>query len=179
MTRWPLVLAVILTIVLPVTGGEDDARAAKRKLRPFTKTDTVAQSGGNYTETQGAGITPAGDPFTFEKVARIRRLTHISITATINDLDAGPGEDEEDQLTLALGGIDTGISLNGFRDDNTDTLTIRGAPENRAQIIAALKADGELAATITDTVPGSNGFSVPATADTTLVLEGKLKRKKR
>lgn len=78
------------------------------------------------------------------------------------------------RLLLALDGIDTGIALNGFPGDNAEaTLTVRGAPASRGAILAALKADGTLAATVIDTTDEGNFIEVPADADTTLVLTGK------
>jgi hypothetical protein len=53
-------------------------------------------------------------------------------------------------------------------------------PANKSQILAALKADGQLAATIiVATVPTGNQVVVPADFDTTLVLKGKQKGKRR
>ncbi|MGH2613908.1 MAG: hypothetical protein ACRDJC_01610 [Thermomicrobiales bacterium] len=178
-SKMRIVLALAIGLAIVVTAVESDERANAAKLKKFTKTDTVPQSGDSGVQANGARITSADDPFTFEKVAKIRRLTEITITATLSDADAGPGDPDENQLTLALDGIDTGILLNGFRDDSTDTLTISGVPDNKSQILAALKTDGELAATIVDASPDDNGLAVPATFDTILVLEGKQKRKKR
>ena len=173
------------TLASPRPSRTGDSAEAKAKLKNFTKTDTVAQSDASNDVTQLALITAEDAPFTFEKFARIRGLAEITFTATIDDGDTGTGEIDENDLTLALDGIDTGLLLNGFRNGATDTQTVSGAPINEAQILAALKADGELAATFVDAdVDGTNGnnfLDVPGEFDTTLVLAGKQagKHKKR
>lgn len=181
MTRFLLALALGLTIALPAIPSDDGASAAKRKLKTFSRTDPVGQSDASNDVTQVAEITPADNPFSFTNVQRIRKLQQITFTATIDDGDTGPGEIDEDDLTLALDGIDTGILLNGFRGDETDTQTVSGVPINQSQILAALKADGELAAAFVDDdvdgVNGNNFLDVPGEFDTTLVLEGKKKGK--
>ena len=154
----------------------DDAHAKKR-LQSVTRTDAVAQSGDGPIAVQDATIT--GEPFTFGKAGKLRRLQRLTITATLDDAETGPGESDENLLHLALDGIDTGIALNGFRENEVDTRTISGVPDNKPQILAALKVDGQLEATIVATVPTGNQVVVPAEFDTTLVLKGKQKRKKR
>ena len=177
MTRFLLALALAVAVTVPSLQNTDHAVVAKSKLKTFSKTDTVAQSDASNDVTQVATITPEDDPFTFEKFGKIRSLAEITFTATIDDGDTGLGEIDENDLTLALDGIDTGLLLNGFRDGETDTQTVSGAPINEAQILAALKADGELAATFVDAdVDGTNGnnfLDVPGEFNTTLVLVGK------
>jgi hypothetical protein len=174
-----LLLAGAISLALLVSNlnvGED--AQAKKRLQTVTRTDTVAQSGDGPIAVQDAAIT--GEPFTFGKAGKLRRLQRLSITLTLDDAETGPGESEEDLLHLALDGIDTGIVLNGFRESEVDTRTISGVPENKAQILAELKADGQLEATIlVTTIPTGNQVVVPADFDTTLVLKGKQKRKRR
>lgn len=183
MTRFLLAIALGLVLALPAIPSDDGASAAKRKLKTFTRSDTVGQSDASNDVTQVAEITPADDPFSFDKVKRVRKLQKITFTATIDDGDSGPGEIDEDDLTLALDGIDTGILLNGFRGNETDTQTVSGVPINQNQILAALKVDGELAAAFVDDdvdgVNGNNFLDVPGEFDTTLVLEGQRKGKNR
>lgn len=178
--RLLLALSVGLAVALPVVPYAD-LLVAKAKLKPYTRTDTVAQSDASNDTTQVATITPAANPFTFAGIGKIRTLARITFTATIDDGDTGPGEIDENDLTLALDGIDTGILLNGFRDNETDTQTVSGVPINQSQILAALKADGELAAAFVDDdvdgVNGNNFLDVPGTFDTTLILEGKQRGK--
>jgi hypothetical protein len=178
MVRFLLALALGLTFAWPVVPSEDDASAAKRKLKSFTKTDTVAQSGATSVQAENAAITDPGNPFVFAKVGKIRRLDRIFLTATIDDGSTAPGNQDENQLSLVLDGIDTGLLLNGFGSD-LDTRTTGGVPDNAQQILSALKADGELVATIDDATPGNNQLTIPATSDTTLVLKGKQKGKKK
>jgi hypothetical protein len=171
-----LVGAICLALLVPTLHGGDDAHAKKR-LQTVTRTDTVAQSGDGPLPAQDAAIS--GEPFTFGKAGKLRRLQRLTITATLDDAETGPGESDENLLHLALDGIDTGIVLNGFRENEVDTRTISGVPDNKARILAELKADGQLAATIVRPAgPTGNQVVVPADFDTTLVLKGKQKRKR-
>lgn len=183
MMRGLLLLVLGLSVVLTPIQSDDGVSAAKSKRQNFVKTDTVAQSDASNDITQVAAITSEDAPFSFEKVAKMRRLERITFTATIDDGDTGPGDIDENDLTLALDGIDTGIVLNGFRNNETDTQTVSGAPINQSQILAALKADGVLAAAFVDDdvdgVNGNNFLDVPGEFNTTLALKGKQKGKKR
>lgn len=171
--RLVLVLSILLGGVSLAVG--DDAEAGKRKrLRNFVKTDTVQQSGDGDPSSGNVEISPAADPFAFQQVNRIRKIEKLSITVTLDDAETEPGDNDVNQLILALDGIDTGIALNGFRSGGEpETNTISGVPANRRQILAALKADGHLAATIIDRDPGDNGVSVPATFQAQLKIKGK------
>ena len=171
MTRALLALLLILSVV--AAAAADDAAAAKRRLRRVAKTDVAAQAGDGRVSADGAAITAAADPFAFQKVGRLRELRRVTIRLTIDDGDTGPGDGDEGDLVLALDGVDTGIALDGFDDDDTDTRTISGTPANAGRILAALQDDGELAASIIDWTPGDNNLSVPADFEATLTLEGK------
>jgi hypothetical protein len=157
---------------------QDEMSAEARRLKNFTKTSTKAQSGfsGFTALNNNPPITATNNPYTFSKTGKIARLNHVTITATIFDGNTGPGEFDENNLFLALDGINTGIALNGFRGGTTDTLTISGKPNNSGAIRNALKADQQLAATIIDTDPGDNFVSIPATAQTTLQIKGKIRK---
>lgn len=175
--RFLVVGAISLALLISNVSVDDDV-LAKKRLRTVTRTDTVTQSGDGPIDVQYATIS--GEPFTFGKAGKLHRLQRLTITATLDDAETGPGESDENLLHLALDGIDTGFVLNGFRENEVDTRTIGGVPNNKAQILAALKADGQLEATIVvATVPTGNQVAVPADFDTTLVLEGKQKGKKR
>lgn len=120
--------------------------------------------------TLGAPINNQSDPFTFSNTPKITSLSQISITLRLR------GENNNfnsNDLTLALDGIDTGIRLSGF-DTNGQTLTFTGSPGNAAQILAALKQDGQLQATIVDS--DSNRVSIPTNTNTTLVIQGKVQK---
>jgi hypothetical protein len=170
-------LLLALIFVLPVTlisaGSEPAARA---KLKKFTKSSSVNQAQSDADPPAFLITDPAG-PFTFRKVNKIRKLTNISITLTLEDGDTGPGDSDENQLTLALDGINTGILLNGFDSGQTDTLTLSGAPLNEAAIRSALKADGRLAATIFKADADNNGIIGSSASITTLVIQGKQKKR--
>jgi hypothetical protein len=174
MTRVVLLVAVIgLGLLASALPGDDAAEAARKRPRNVARTDTVVQS--DYFNADVEYATISGDPFAFAKVGKIVRLTRITITATIVDGETGPGQSDENELTLELDGIDTGIKLNGFPDSQTVTRTVSGVPANREQILAALKADGKLEATIHDSAADGNYVSVPAAFSTTLTIKGKQK----
>jgi hypothetical protein len=167
-----------LALVLPVAQLEDGADAAG-KLKRVTRTSRVAQSGDGDFAIQ-ASITGPDAPFAFSRVGKIRQLETIAITLTLKDGNTAPGDFDEGNLLLALDGIDTGIVLNGFPGANAEaTLTFRGAPASRGAILAALKADGKLAATVIDKTDEGNFIEVPSQFDTTLVLTGKQKSRRR
>jgi hypothetical protein len=158
--------------------SQDEVSTQERRLRNFTKTRTTAQSGfAGFTQP---GINPPisapSSPYTFSKTRKVVRLNSVTITATMDDADTAPGDQDANNLFLALDDIDTGIALNGFRSGVADTLTISGRPNNSGAILNALKSDNRLAASIIDTDPGDNGLSIPATAQTTLQIKGKIRR---
>jgi hypothetical protein len=174
MTR-VVMLVVIIGLGLLASGlpGDDAAEAARRRLRNVARTDTVVQS--DYFNADADDATISGERFAFAKVGKIDRLTRITITATIDDGESGPGQSDENELTLELDGIDSGLKLNGFGDSQTVTRTISGAPANGKKILAALKKDGKLEATIRDAEADGNYVSVPASFNTTLTIKGKQK----
>ena len=169
-----LLLALGLALILALAGEPGLA-----KLKRATKSSTVAQSG-EATGADGARINAPGAPFTFANVGKLRRLTKVTITLTVQDGETGPGDEDVDDLTLVLNGIDTGIALNGFPTGQIPTRTISGSPQRAAEILASLKAnDGAVNATIRDADdPGDNSVGIPAAEDTTLVLEGKQRKKR-
>ena len=174
-----LLLALILILPLTLVGAESEL-AARAKLKTFTKTSTANQAQSDADPPAFLVTDPAG-PFTFRKVSKIRKLTNLTITLTLDDGDTGSGETDENQLTLALDGIDTGILLNGFNSGEIETLAFSGVPRNEAALRAALKADGQLAATIFKADDDNNGILGSSANTTTLVIQGKqkVKQKKR
>ncbi|MCA1718314.1 MAG: hypothetical protein LC781_16325 [Actinobacteria bacterium] len=149
-----LLLALVLALAVSMAAFSGEAEAKKKKTKPFTQTRTVLQSGQTLVNANGADITGATS-YTFSKTSKMRSLKKVTITATIFDGDTGPGSPQEPDhgdLTLRLDGVDTGIKLNGFRDNQTNTQTITGAldPGKATQILALLKQDGQLKATIKD-----------------------------
>ena len=102
-------------------------------------------------------------------------IDSITITLTIYDGDTQPGGFDEGDLTLGLDGLDTGLVLNGFPNENTVELTITGL-NGAPGLLAALRADNMLIGTIIDAdqVGGSpdNYLGFPQEALTTLTLEG-------
>lgn len=180
-TSWRLFLLVLMvglaaSLSMAFAGDAQAKKKKKKKAKNFAKTSLVVQSGDANVQTENAKITAPNSPFSFANTNKFVSLSRISITATIEDGDSGPGEFAENDLTLALDGIDTGIKLNGYRNDETDTRTNSGVPANAAQILAALKADGKLEASIIDADAGNNNeVSIPANFQTQLEIRGKQK----
>jgi hypothetical protein len=137
----------------------------------FTLTSTVAQSG----HTGYAVIFPITGEATFNYTAQnylsLTSIDSLSITLKIFDGDTAPGDFDFNDLVLELDGVDTGITLNGFRNEHTDDLTITGSPLNTAALLAALHADGRLVAKMLDLTPEDNNLSLTSSFQTTLVLE--------
>src|SRR5688572_26489919 len=105
-----LLLALILVLPLTLVGVGRD-RSTEAALVTFTKTSSVAQAQQEFVEAEDFLITDPAGPFTFQKVGTIRKLTRITITVTLFGADTGPGQLDENDLTLELDGIDTGIKL--------------------------------------------------------------------
>jgi hypothetical protein len=157
--------------------SSDVSVAAKRKN--FTKSSTKPQSGVTLSPNNAAGarITAADNPYSFSNTRKIASLKRVTITATIFDGNTGSGDSDENDLFLQLDNINTGIALNGFRGNVTDTRTINGIPNHRRALKAALKADGQLAARIIDADPNDpNSLAIPSTFETTLRIKGTLTR---
>ena len=143
----------------------DDARQSGFSGDVFGPTPP-ANGGATAPINADGTTTQAADPFTFTGIGSFTSIDSISITLTIFDGNTGPGEADENALTLALDGIDTGIALNGFLGGEEITLTITGTPMNAAAILAALQADGQLNARIFDStgtiITDQNDLTVPA-----------------
>jgi hypothetical protein len=111
-----LVLAVALSVAVAVSVtfvGEAEAQKKKKKLKSFHVTSTVAQS--SFDGTVPPRVPLTGSSYTYSDTNEFVSLDSTRIILTIDDGDTGPGEFDENQLTLGLDGIDTGIKLNGFR----------------------------------------------------------------
>jgi hypothetical protein len=166
--RRPSFLAVIALSLAAVVAFTGDALAKAQTL-----TDTVPQSDfADFITAEGAPLT-GPDPYTFgNEVQACESIDSITVTLTLFDGDTGRGPFDTDRndLTLGLDGIDTGIALNGFPDSETVTNTLTGVPKHMAQILAALKEDGQLVGSVIDRKPDSNFVGIPATFDTTLEI---------
>jgi hypothetical protein len=152
---------------------------AAARIKKFTKSSTVPQSGVTASPNNAAGarITAAGNPYSFSNTRTIASIRQVTITATINDGSTGPGNSDVNDLFLQLDGINTGIVLNNFRTGQTDTRSISGVPNQRRALKAVLKADGQLEARIFDADPNDpNALSIPDNVQTTLRIKGTLTR---
>jgi hypothetical protein len=171
-----LVLMLVVVDALPAGAAPPGKR--------FTKSSTVPQSGvtrppsGSPNNAAGARITAANNPYSFSNTRRIASIKRVTIRATILDGDTeSPGGSDENNLFLELDNINTGIALNRFRNDETDTRTISGIPNQKGALKRALKSDGKLAARIIDATPNdTNGVGIPASFETTLRIRGTLTR---
>lgn len=147
------------------------------KPKTYVKVARAAQSG----QRAGAhlvAITSPAAPFAFAKAAKLASIDRLALTLTLDEADTAPGGTDAGELFLALDGFNTGIPLDGFRDMQTDTRTVSGAPANADAILKALQADGKLVATIIDLQPNDNILEAPANAEATLELRGSLRAKK-
>ena len=177
MIRIALALVMILPMALVAGAGDPGARAGKN-TKNVTRTSIVDQANQTDVEAEDFQITSANTPYSFQKVEKLRKIKNLRITLTLDDGDTGQGDNDENELTLALDGIDTGLLLNGFRTSEEDTRTVSGKPDNEAQLRAALKDDGEWDATIIDSDPTDTNTIDGSSADqTTLVIKAKQKKK--
>jgi hypothetical protein len=143
-----------------------------------TISSLVPQSGYAGSDAASVPLTDVSAPydFTLQGYAALTSLDNVTVMLTLNNGQTGVGQLDENNLTLGLDGIDTGIKLNGFLGNQIVTLTLSGAPNNAAAILAALQADGKLVGSIIDANPGNNGFvGVTGVVDTSLDLTGSVR----
>ena len=173
----PLLLALLLIVPVTLLAGGSDGIQAGKKTKHVAKTSIVDQANQEDVQAEEFQITAASAPFTFQKVKKLRKIKEIRITLSLEDADTGQGDSFENNLTLGLDGIDTGLHLNGFRDSVDDTRTISGKPDNAADLLAALKDDGAWQATIIDADPSPSNEVTGSSGDqATLVLKAKQKK---
>jgi hypothetical protein len=157
---------------LLLAGSAGSASAAQ-----LTISSLVPQSGYAGSDAALVPLTAIAQPYDFaaQGYANLTSIDSISVMLTVNNGMSGVGEVDENNLTLALDGIDTGIKLNGFLGNQLVTLTLSGAPNNGAAILAALQADGQLVGSIIDAAPGNNAFvGLTGVLDTALDITGTL-----
>jgi hypothetical protein len=144
------------------------------KVSAATITSTVRQSGWSGTTALPFPLTRPSTPYDFSSqlFANLTSIDSITVTLSMVDGDTGPGEGDFNELTLGLDGIDTGLLLNGFRDNQFDTLTFSGVPQNAAAILSALQNDGRLVGTVIDSRPNDNSIVLPDDYTTTLQIQG-------
>ena len=152
-----------------VAGVADRASAAQ-----LTIDSVVPQSG--FLGTTGASNPLTGTPYDYtgQGYNNLTSIDSISITLTMSDGKTGVGELDRNNLTLGLDGFDTGIKLNDFMAGNIVTLTLSGPIANASQILAALKADGQLVGSVLDATPGDSMIGLSARLDTELGITGTL-----
>ena len=166
-----VVLVALAVAAVLAMASSGDAQAKKKKANSYTKTSTVFQQRVYGEITQETN--PLTDtPYTFGGTGKIRTINKVSDTLT-----AAVQFPDDPGLVLGLDGIDTGIPITGLSNNprNSTSLTVTGSPQNAAQIVQALKQDGQLVGTIIDRTPGDNIIFVEGGRDTTLTIKGKLK----
>lgn len=133
-------------------------------------TSTAPQSG--FSGFSSSPFPLATFNYTPAQVSSLATIDQIAITLQIRDGDTASGNFDFNDLTLYLDGINTGIRLNGFPNNNTVTLTVGPLNNiNGAALLAALQ-DGVFIATAVDADPNDNDFGVPSTFRATLSLTG-------
>jgi hypothetical protein len=145
---------------------------------PLTISSTVSESG--FTGDQNAPsyplTLPTGYDFTGQNANTLTTIDSLTVTLSVVDGDTGPGDFDENNLTLGLDGIDTGIKLNGFLNNQIVTLDLTGNPALAGALLAALQADNKLVGTVIDATPGNapqgDLIGFPRTLDTTLSITG-------
>lgn len=152
---------------------------------PLTISSTVPQSGAN--RTIGNGPLPvtgsSGYDFNGQAFSSLQSLDSVAVTLTLRDADSATGQLDFNKLTLGLDGVNTGILLNGFRDNQTDTQTITDVPRDPVTrlpnsatanaVLSALQADGRLVGSIFSTDrPSNNQIDIASNFNTTLSITG-------
>lgn len=150
--------------------------AASASAGTANLTSTVPESG--FVGPQIGGTYPlTGSPYSFagQGVAfgDIQSIDSLTVTLQVSDGDSAPGDFDFNNLFLTLDGLNTGLALNGFPNNNNLSLTLSQLPSTlQASLIAAL-ADGQLVGGVLDTdadVVAGDVISFPRLVDTTLDL---------
>lgn len=118
--------------------------------------------------------------FDFSGQGELCSISGIDLSLTMQDGDTGVGDFDRGNLTLGLDGIDTGIKLDGFKQGQELSLSFQAdssspgwiSDETMQQILAKIKDDGQLFASIIDKTPDDNNINLYSTFDTTLRLTG-------
>ena len=160
----------LLAGVLALGGLAGAANAAA-----LTVSSTVPQSGFIGNTTGAPGSLLATYDYTGQFGSPLTSVDSLTITLSISDGDTAAAEFDNGNLFLTLDGVNTGLALDGFGNNNIVTLTLNQlTPGVSAALVAAL-ADNQLVARIIDTDPADgndplNFISLPALIDTTLDL---------
>ena len=174
------------SVLAAATGLAIGVMAWSASAAPITISSTVDQSGVTVPQSGGPyPLTGAGAPYDYTgtQYAQLTSIDSLTVTLTVSDGDSGPGEFDFNDLTLGLDGIDTGLLLNNFLNNNIVTQTLTQlSPALQAQILAALQVDGKLVGTVIDkdadgqiTAPDFIGFpSANGNIQTTLDITGQI-----
>jgi hypothetical protein len=167
-----VLVALTVAAALAMTSAGDAQAKKNKKAKSYTRTSTVFEQR-VYGETTQENNPLTDTPYAFGGTGKMSTLNNVSVTLTTAvQFPDDPG------LVLGLDGIDTGIPITGLSDDprNRTPITVKGSPQNQAQILQALKQDGQLVGTIIDRDRGDNIIFNEGGADTTLTIKGKLKK---
>ena len=140
-------------------------------------TSTVGESG--FVGPQTGGTYPlTATPYDFtgqvNSFANVTSLDSLTVTLQISDGDSGPLDYDFNNLFLTLDGVNTGLALNDFFNNQNFSQTLTQLnPTLQAALIAALQ-DGLLVGGVLDTdadVPVvGDTIAFPRSVDTTLDL---------
>lgn len=163
-----LLATALISVALVPSTPLPQASAAKVKLvakRTQVKFDEVPAN--------GAPVSPPGQPFKFKDYKKLKKIKKVKLTFTMYDGDTGPGEFDEGNLVLLFDTTGPVLTLDGFRSDETTTLTItQEDPVNADALLDNLKDDGKIVATIAKTAGPTNFLWIPEGFVTKLVLIG-------
>jgi hypothetical protein len=155
------VLGIMLGLALSLSGN----------AYALTISDSSSQSGfSGYIG--GGGASLATYDFSSTSYSSLTSIDSMTINITMWDGDTASGNFDFNKLYLKLDGIDTGLILNGFRNNRLDTLTFTWAPINGGTLLTSLLSDGILTGRIHDLNFTDNDIWLPGSSITTLSITG-------
>jgi hypothetical protein len=109
----------------------------------------------------------------------LANIKGIQFTFSMQGGDTMPGDFDHNNLTLGLGGVDTGLKLNGFQGgtgENAVSFNWSGADlpsqQKLNEILADIRDDGLIDASILDATPDDNYVNLYSSFQTTLCITG-------
>lgn len=119
--------------------------------------------------------------FDFRNTPQLQSLTRIDLSLSIEDGDTGIGELDQGNLKVALDGVTTGLTLDGFKNGEKLELSFSlqtgdpGFPDGGtvADILNNIYSDNELLVSLVDTTPdGINKINLYSSDQIRLRLHG-------
>jgi len=151
------------------------ASAASAATVPVSS--TVAESGFVGAQNQ-ANYPLTATPYSFasqvNSLANATSIDSLTVTLQISDGDTGPADFDFNNLFLTLDGINTGLALNDFFNNQNFSQSLTQVPVPLQAALLAALADGQLVGGVLDITPGNapagDTIAFPAAVDTTLDL---------